>query len=465
MTRAQPTPINPVFAITAGGVVAATIAALASPTPALALLPGLAVLMLLALAKRPHWGYYAIIWLIPFGAYRELPGPLGFVKIHWLLAFCLIAFVILRALAQRRLPDATHARLWGPFTLLMVISAISAALSPYPHLSWRNVALFVVAAMYMGLTMVHVDRTGYVRVLPQVLLWSVTVGSCLAALGFFFDIPLFAEKVGGDFKRGLGTAPDPNNMALMIIFTMPFLAHWFFTTRRKLVRVLVPGLMGVNALGMVTTYSRGGALLMALTIVAIAIQHRENFAPRHVGLALAGLAIATATTLTIVPASYWERQQSLVTAEDLSIKRRASYLIVAWDAFRQRPLTGWGPGTFRQLYAESPQAQQYVRPGRSKLRPAHNTYVEMLVGTGLIGMAVYLHILARTMLDLRRARRLFAASGDTQAARITSTYIVSFGALLLFLLMFSDEYHKYLLLALALSQVAKRFAQEREESP
>lgn len=456
-----PVTSNIIVTLITFAVTVSTLALLTTPKPELAVIPSLGIIFMMLLGNRPALGYYIIIWFIPFGAYRGLSGPLSFIKVHWVIAFCLITFVVFKSISQKRLPSDLRCSLWGPLALLTAISAIAAAMSPFSEYAWKNVFLFIVAALYIGLTLLHVSQRGYIRTLPQVIIWSVTVSSLFAVLGFFFNVELFAEKVDSGFKRGLGAAPDPNNMALMIIFSMPFLAHWSFHTKKLMAKLLIPCILGINVLGMVTTYSRGGALIMMLTVLAIAMQHRKKISPRHIGLLLAGMCLAAVTTLALVPPSYWARQKSLVAADDLSLKRRASYLIVAWDAFRQRPLRGWGPGAFKFLYAESEMAHKYVRPGKSKLRPAHNTYLEIVIGTGLIGLAVYALIIVRSAKSFLTARRIFRDKGDTAAYEITGAYQVALGALLVFLLLFSDEYHKHLLLTLAVSQVALRLAQDQ----
>ena len=47
---------------------------------------------------------------MPFGAFRNLWGPLASVKIHWVLAFLLIVIIGLQLIVEKRVPRACFTR-------------------------------------------------------------------------------------------------------------------------------------------------------------------------------------------------------------------------------------------------------------------------------------------------------------------------------------------------------------------
>jgi hypothetical protein len=57
---------------------------------------------------------------------------------------------------------------------------------------------------------------------------------------------------------------------------------------------------------------------------------------------------------------------------------------------------------------------------------------------------------------------MFAIRGDPAGADLVACYRIGFCVLLIFLLMLSDMYHKYLLLSVGLSQLALWFAASPE---
>jgi len=62
---------------------------------------------------------------------------------------------------------------------------------------------------------------------------------------------------------------------------------------------------------------------------------------------------------------------------------RAAVYAGGWDMFLQRPLTGWG---FHQMPAELP---RHVSGYSEKLLYPHNTYLELLVEHGMVGLVLY----------------------------------------------------------------------------
>jgi putative inorganic carbon (hco3(-)) transporter len=74
---------------------------------------------------------------------------------------------------------------------------------------------------------------------------------------------------------------------------------------------------------------------------------------------------------------------------------RAAVYAGGWDMFLERPLTGWG---FHQMPAELP---RHVSGYSEKLLYPHNTYLELLVEHGLVGLALYVWL----MLEMWRLGR------------------------------------------------------------
>ena len=439
---------------------------LLTPWPILSLFPAGAVLFFMAMSRRPELVFYAFVFLVPFGAFRQI-GP---VRLHWLFAGSLLLYVFLHQLKHKEVPPAFRSGLWLLVLPFLALNVLATLFSPYPDTATKHLILLVFGYVFVGLGIHFIDRQGLVRVLPATVVASNTLSSVMALMGYFWSISLFAEKVHqGGFKRGLGAAPDPNNMALMIIFAMPFLASWFFETREGFKKMLVAGLVLVNVMGLVTTYSRGGTLILSLTLLLILWEHRRRFKLRQIGLLMISAVMSGAIVLALVPASFWARQASLaVGKEDFSIGRRTSYIIVAWDSFLKRPLIGFGPDTFQDIYEGSAIAQRFKKRNASLRRHAHNTYLEILVGSGILSLGLFLAILMRQMKHLNRARDMLDRAGDALAASRVATLRTAYMSLLLYMLIFSDIYHKYLLLSLAGAEAAlfcARHVSEKTERP
>lgn len=408
--------------------------------------------LMVVIFMRPALAYYAVITLIPFGAYRATADG---VKLDWLLAGAALLVVGLQSLARRRLPQDLKNPLWLWWLGLLMVFIASLYISPWPETVVHNIRNLLVAGMFMGLTMALVDCRAYLSYLPEVLIASISTGSAAAVLGFIFHLELFEDA--GSFARGTGLTADPNNLALFVIFVTPLLADRLVHARGGLRLYYLVALL-INIAALITTYSRGGLLGFVLCLLLLGWNYRSHFRPRRLGIGLAVAMLSGVILAASVPASYWERQMSLAKGTDFALQRRSSYLVVGWQAFKESPLLGHGAGTFRDIYGESAMGAAFAREGKTRRRFAHNSYLEMLVGTGSLGFILYAGMLGYAWLSLRRASRAWKNRGDSRLAQLTTGYLISLTITILYLAIFSEPLHKYLLLLLALSQLAVRHA-------
>jgi len=441
---------------------------LASPFPYLAPLPALGLLTLLWLGNRALFPYlfYGIVALIPFGAYRGLSGQYGFVRVHWIFAIALAVVVGTNIFLRKKIPaEVRQGKFWACVALFYLINVFATMGSKFPAVSAKFMIILAAGYLLVALGMIVVDRKGFSETLPKVIVGSVFISSALALLGSVFNLSLFVSSESG---RVIGAAPDPNNMSLMIIFSLPLAAYFLLTARRPLARLAWMLIIGVDVAAIVATFSRGGAVILFLSLVLMLWEFRQLIAPRNLGLlfGLGGLAVAIFLILT--PESYMQRVKSLRAADDFSLRRRTSYLVVARDLVAQRPFLGSGPDTFAPRYARTETGRAFKRKNSSGERKAHNTYIEVLVGSGVIGLAAFLILLLYALKSFSRAKQLFLAGGDARLALLTTAYRTSFLTLLVYLLLYSEVNHKYLLVALAVSQIAlylagKSAAKSRQE--
>jgi O-antigen ligase len=137
---------------------------------------------------------------------------------------------------------------------------------------------------------------------------------------------------------------------------------------------------------------------------------------------------------------------------DVSLLRRASYVLVAKNAVKENPFIGTGPGTFPLIYQYSTFASAFAEDSSGYARSAHNTYLEVVVGTGILGLGVFFIIIIWAFIHLYRIHKHLKNDDVIQAALVRSIAwsLVAF----LTALMFSSQlYHKYIWLLLGLSFV------------
>src|SRR4030042_4716919 len=379
-----------------------------------ALLPALIILFLFLLGRNPQIGYYLVIFFIPFTAFRGLSETYGYLTISKFVGFWIVIVILFYFFLKKIGSFDIKSNLWPLLFLFFGISLISSFISDYRLTSIDNIRQLVTSYIIFALTIIFLNQKSFTKTLPFIIIISISISSLLAVIGYLFNIPFFAIHVGTEsLKRGTGAAGDPNVLSAMVVFSLPILSYWFFITRKVLEKTFIAVLFLINSIAMLSTYSRSGAIAFTAVLFLLVIVHRKRFKPKYFGfLALITLIIIVAAVM-FIPISYWERQKSVTEAADTAINRRISYLYAGWDAFKENPIIGSGPGTFTDTYAMSVYSLQYPKDESGERRyPAHNSYVEVLVGTGTIGFIVFGLIILLVLRNFHISKKRFQLNGE-----------------------------------------------------
>jgi len=460
---------------------------------------------------RPEWALYALIATFPFGDLRH--------DAHWALGASLIASLGCRYVLGGKPLRELRATLWPWALAFLTFNALSNLFSPYPDEAWAGFIRLASGCFFLLLPIAILSRRSFMRRLPLVLIGAITTASVFAIVGYVFTIPIFLEKVEV-FKRATGGSVSPNTLALLIVVATPFLVHDAFYARHRLGRGAAQAALVINLGAMVTTYSRGGLLLLLILAFVLAALYFRHLTPARVAsFALWGLTFVLATFVFNPTMSeriahfvsrdnaaeevsetsdehgepepgpseeaqpeeekpkpgkpeqeevdyYWDRQQSLVDKDDFSVSRRFSYILAARDSFLERPILGYGTMTFDEYYARSEYSRQHSRNNRGgEHRRSHNTYLEVLAGNGLPGLVLFFGLLLRAW---RNGWQAWSAARRNQQAgvcQVLETYGLSYLFLLLYFGLQSALFMPLFWLYLGLSEVARRLFADPPSSP
>jgi O-antigen ligase len=148
------------------------------------------------------------------------------------------------------------------------------------------------------------------------------------------------------------------------------------------------------AAGLFYSFTRSVWLGTTLAIVVLLVLTLRGW--RRVGV-LAGLAVAgllvAATQLDRIVA--FDRTDNTATQTQESVGLRGSFAYVSWQMFLDRPLLGVGFGQFPS--AKLPYLSDRSTEMRLEaIRPMvhHNTYLSLLTEVGLVGLGLFLTVLA-----------------------------------------------------------------------
>src|SRR5215218_6952260 len=138
----------------------------------------------------------------------------------------------------------------------------------------------------------------------------------------------------------------------------------------------------------------------------------------------------------------------------LDISSRGDYWRVAWEAWKERPLTGTGAGTFQYTWLED-------RPGLKGVKQVHNVYLEQGTETGLFGFLALLGFVAVLVGYTGRAAWRTGLQGER---RPLLAGLVS--ALVVYLLSSAFEWHWYIpastLFFFVLAAITVKFASRKD---
>ncbi|MEY3788480.1 MAG: hypothetical protein RIQ94_108 [Pseudomonadota bacterium] len=438
-----------------------TLFLLASQYYLYSILPVTSLVLLAFFSKFPNLALYIVIFLIPFGSYRTL----GNVKVIWLLSLWLLIVMFCKLLFASKAHEKLHSNLWQLIFYYILINFLSTIFSEYKDASLVNFAKLIAAYLFVALNLFFLtDKKIFFSVLPKIIVTSISISAFLAVASHYLNLSLFREAGGNtDFQRGTGGTTDPNSLALMLTFSLPFIVNWLKSSRHTFTKVICSALIILNIFALSTTYSRSGLLMMVLVLAALFYYYYvRTLSAKSWGFLLVGLtAISIVFFIAIGTNETFSKRFSGIglTNQDRSVERRLSYITVSWESFQNSPLIGQGTGTFIEIYGKSRYALAYQHSSEGLKRYAHNTYLEILVGTGLLGFIAYLLVLLKVSKNFYVAIQNFAQQNETEYIGLTWAYFFAFLAASLFLFMFSEIYHKYILLSIAASQIALTLSQ------
>jgi O-antigen ligase len=451
----------------------ASVAWLASPYPALALVPSLGVILLLVLARFPALGFYFLVGYIPFQNYTTLlvVGDQDSFTIQKVIGSALIFALLISAILKKRSMEPLRSNLWPWLVGFWVSSLLSFILSDYPVPAASELRRQFLDLVYFTLALVFLtDQRVLSRNVPAVIVATVVVSALLSLVAYAGHIDSLSLTVqhGEDFWRGQGGSHDPNLFSSIVVFTLPLLVHWFHTTTHGGSRAAIFVFGAICIAAIVVTFSRGGLLIFAVAAIMIFIEYMGKLRPRHLGFFALTATVALIGFVVLVPQSYWERQSTTFSKSDIktdySLSRRISYLVVGWEEFKERPILGAGPGTFAELYGATPYAQIYAEDETELKRVAHNTYLSTLVSTGLVGFLFFVGALVVAWRNYLRAEALFAKAGNDRMLSLTKAFKISFLTFLLTFVALSAENEKFFWLSLGISQAVLTVAKRRPEA-
>jgi probable O-glycosylation ligase (exosortase A-associated) len=228
------------------------------------------------------------------------------------------------------------------------------------------------------------------------LIWAIVLS--VSAYGAMEAVKFLLSGGGHRITGKVGILKDRNDLAVAINMCIPLIIYLLTQTKHKYLKLGLVGIIVLNAIAIVGTYSRGGFVGLAILGVAFWLKSNHKILIAVVAIMLLPVAYNYA------PAEWKERQQTVETAavEDSSFIGRLWAWKVATMIALDDPLTGGGMKAnidplLWQTYAPytSDFGPIYTPPVPEYLKPlaAHNIYFQVLGSSGFAGLIIFLFML------------------------------------------------------------------------
>ncbi|MEB3195573.1 MAG: O-antigen ligase family protein [Candidatus Sericytochromatia bacterium] len=331
-------------------------------------------------------------WLMPFGVIAS--------------AGCLLLALWREAAARRhQAPPVARSRSWHeccrrlpPAERLWLLTLAGASLatlaSPHPLQSLPHWALAVGCAITFALARGILQRPAHLQLLLRAL-FQVAIGMSLFGLTVYaFDLharwqvaPGVEWAIGTPDRRVNAVMYHPNQLAGLLVLALGAGLGLFHGAPPGRSRVIVLAGLLCLALTLLLTASRAGWLGAAVTLAAFGFSVDRRWW-------LAG-GLAAATAAACFPQLIWARLSALAWNDPAFDHFR----LMGWEAalkmIQARPWTGWGPGTWGEVYPTFRLPAETVH-----LPHAHNAFLHV---SAEFGVPTLVFLSALVLLTLRQA--------------------------------------------------------------
>ena len=368
----------------------------------------IALLGLILVFISPEKALVGLSFLAPLSIeVREIMPDLGFSIIlptEPILALLLISLLLLQ-LTPNRLPHeiTKHTVSIAIYAFIgwLLLDTFKSEL-PLVSLKYTLVRCWFFAAFYFFA--VHLFRK---KNRIEHFFWAYILGLFIVAL-----LALSKQAESGLFNKSAATSAacpffnDHTSFAAAIALAIPMLIIFLIKAKSIIRKATIGALLLFFIIALILSYTRAAWLsLIFAGGVFVLIQFRIKL---RTILIAAGIMVATffffqeeitntiSRTKAISSTNLLEHLQSITNvSSDASNAERVNRWHSAIELFKERPVMGWGPGTYIFVYGDFQIAKDrtVISTNRGSGGNAHSEYLGLMAESGILGVLLYILIL------------------------------------------------------------------------
>ena len=369
---------------------------------------------ILALSKGPFWAiiiYANIYFNAPIRLVNWWAAHLPFHR--WSLLTSLILFISL-FLHRNKVSSRKLASIKWLFIFTLISILISFTYAPFPDVAKEytyKLVTYCITAYFLARSITNIQQYRFF---------------CLFFIALVSNISLNAYLYGNRINdrlegAGIADAFGSNEFALLLVnvipFTIPFLIHG--KLYEKIICIIgLPFL--INAF--VLCNSRGMSVAFILAVILVSFILPDKVIRRYIFLLIL---VSIPTLIYLSDAQFIERMESLLQTSDAmsddaaSAQLSSGRTVIGGYGFNMAKdnLLGAGPNSFKSLaHLYMPPEVLTITPrNKQGVRSAHNTYLQVLVEQGIIGLFILLSAMIHTILLLRSSIKKIQETHSTNS--------------------------------------------------
>ncbi|HMJ96714.1 MAG TPA: O-antigen ligase family protein [Thermoleophilaceae bacterium] len=346
--------------------------------------------------------------------------------------------------------------------LLLVWLTLSYLWADTPSLVWALLWQWLLAGLVFLVLATSLRTEREIQIVVVAFVVGTTLSVIIGLIANDFSSAETARQAAFDQgTRAQGGNGDPNFLAAGVVAALALVSGLVASRRGPLAGLALLVATFILAVGFAAAESRGALAGAAVAIVAALFVYSGR---RGWVIAFSAFAVAASACWFVAYPDAWHR----ISHFNNEGNGREEYWRIAWEIGTDYPIAGVGLNNYLAVspkYVRRPGSLKFVEIIADKPHVAHNTYLQLFAEAGVVGLALFLLVLAGSFRAAWLAGRRFDARGSPGLAALARAVLVASIGMACTSVFISNGGDKrlWILLALgpALAVAAERMPQSR----
>ncbi|MBU0477442.1 O-antigen ligase family protein [bacterium] len=269
---------------------------------------------------------------------------------------------------------------WG---IVVVLASIGSIAQTYSFYEFRSQFLKQIILFFIVINNIRTKK----QILK--IVYILAISACAFSI---YGISGYFNNTLTEYGRAIGAFDSYSRSAMYCILVIPLILIVFFHTKNKYIKLGLVLSALLTGILLVLTFTRGPWVILFVILLILLFKKSKK-------MLIAFLAVLLLLGLFYAPVT--ERVKFTFEVKE-GINRALSGRLTLWhnslQIIKKHPVlgVGYGPNIFRKMYLH-PEYKFYITDphGNFQQSDAHNLYLQIPIETGIVGIVVFMYLLAR----------------------------------------------------------------------